>query len=138
MVRVLCVDDDSDLIEVLQILLPDFGLEATCTTSIEEALTLVETEDFDVVLLDEYMPPPEGADPETLDFGRNTGIEVATRIHKIKPSLPILGLTVVQDQHIQAAMRKAGIIDILVKPAEPDLIVTTLRRYATPRRVRAE
>ncbi len=58
--RVLIVDDDSSLQTLLRILLTSSGFEVTTAGDGHQALTLVETHDFDLVLLDLEMPVMNG------------------------------------------------------------------------------
>ncbi len=98
------------------------------TTDISEALTRVAHEEFDVVLLDISMPPTEGMDLDEIEYGRYTGIEVARRIKRLKPDLPIVALTVVTETSLQQRIREAGVKEILNKPTEFDSIAQMLLR----------
>jgi CheY-like chemotaxis protein len=98
----------------------------TGTVFIDEALERFAKEDFDVVLLDIMMAPAADMDAEELDYGRETGVEVARRMKAIKPDVPIVALTVLTDSKIRAEMREAGIVEILNKPSEPEQIADFL------------
>lgn len=128
MYRVLFLDDERSLVQALPRLLKSKGLYMIGTTSITEAIELFAKEKFDAVLLDVMMPPAEDMDAEALDYGRETGIEVARRMQTQKPAVPIVALTVVRDREMQARMREAGIVEIINKPAETEQIVETLLR----------
>jgi len=126
--RVLFLEDEEILVEDLPILLKEKGLEVKSTTSIAQALKWLAQEEFDTVLLDIMMPPEEGMDAEKLDYGRETGVEVARRMKAIKPEVPIVAFTVVRDPRIRAAMRDAGITTVLNKPQELEQIADALRQ----------
>jgi CheY-like chemotaxis protein len=127
-VRVLYLEDEEDTLEVLPLYLREEGIEIIGTLSIEDALQWVSEQSFDAVLLDIMMPPTENMDDESLDYGRLTGIEVARRVKAIKPGLPIVAFTVLTDREIRKQIRDAGVIAIISKPCEPDVIADTLLR----------
>ena len=128
MYRVLMLEDEEDLVRYLPMHFKEKGLETVATTSITEALESFTKEAFDIVLLDIMMPPTEDMDAKQLDYGRETGVEVARRMKSIKPDVPIVALTVVNDQEIRARMRTAGIVEIISKPSDPDQIADALLR----------
>jgi CheY-like chemotaxis protein len=124
--RILLLEDEEILVENIPLLLKERGLEVVGITSIDRALELLGREDFDMVLLDIMMPPTEDMDAEKVDYGRETGVEVARRMKAVKPDVPIIAFTVLTDPQIQAEMREAGIIEVINKPVEPDQIADKL------------
>ncbi|MFZ0034589.1 MAG: response regulator [Sedimentisphaerales bacterium] len=126
--RVLFIEDEEELVRDLPPILKSKGFEVTATTDVAEALRLFAESDFDVVLTDIAMPPAPDMDGKALAYGRETGVEVARRLHAIRTDIPIVALTVIRDQQIVSRMRKAGIRDILHKPQELQRIVETLER----------
>ena len=103
--RVLYLEDEKSLVEDLPTLLREKELEVVGTTSVSKALTWISEQHFDAVLLDIQMPP-ENIDPESVDFGRETGVDVARRIKNIKPEIPIVAFTVVRDTQILRRFEK--------------------------------
>ena len=126
MPKILYLEDEEGLVQFLPLVLKEKGLEVISTLSIKDALQKLASEDFDAVLLDIMMPPTEDMDAETLDYGRETGIEVARRMKRIKPKTPIIAFTVITDSKLLEKIRKAGIATVLNKPAEIDQIVQAL------------
>jgi len=122
--RVLYIEDEKFLLEQIQIALEDF--EVIPVSSAAEGMELVNKMDFDAVLLDIMMPPPDDIDPETVGYGRTTGVEVCRRIRNMKPHLPIVVLSVVRDPGIINRIKAAGANEILYKPAPPSKIIDTL------------
>jgi len=122
------LDEEEDLSTYLPKLLREKGLEVIGLSSITQALERFAKEPFDAVLLDIMMPPAEDMDAEQLDYGRETGVEVARRMRRLRPDVPIVALTVVRDPEIQAKMWEAGIIEIINKPADPEQIAEVLLR----------
>lgn len=78
--RVLVVDDEVEFVETIVKRLRDRSLIAEGVTSGRQALDLLETKDFDVVILDVKMP---GMD----------GIETLREIKKRKPLTEVIMLT---------------------------------------------
>jgi DNA-binding response OmpR family regulator len=60
--RILCVDDNEDSLELICLMLCDKGFETLSARSFAEALRLIETEHFDLVLLDLRFPDGDGVD----------------------------------------------------------------------------
>lgn len=61
MTRVLCVNADRDLLDLVKIFLEEDGsLEVETTTSVEDAINLVSCGEHDVIVVDYYMPDVEG------------------------------------------------------------------------------
>jgi DNA-binding response OmpR family regulator len=58
--KVLLVDDEKELVTTLAERLNMRGLEAQWATSAEEALTRMQTESFDIAVLDVKMPKVDG------------------------------------------------------------------------------
>lgn len=128
MARILFLEDEEDLGMYLPLLLKEKSLEVISTTSITQALEWLAKESFDAVLLDIMMPPTEDMDAENLDYGRETGVEVAQRMRAIRPDVPIVALTVLTDSEILTKVWKAGVTEILNKPSEPEQIVDVLQQ----------
>jgi two-component system OmpR family response regulator len=78
--RVLIVDDEEEFVETIVKRLKERGLAAEGVTSGKQALELMQTQDFDVVILDVKMP---GMD----------GIETLREIKKRKPMTEVIMLT---------------------------------------------
>lgn len=106
MKKLLAVDDHKDILFTLRAIgeLADFNV-TTCDNGIE-ALKLLENENFDLVIVDYYMP-------------EMNGLELVGKIRKIKPQIPILVLTVDESQEIAEKFMAAGATDFATKPIRP-------------------
>lgn len=60
MLRVLLADDDQDIREMTAEMLSRRGCSVTMVSSGDEALVVLATETFDVLVLDQTMPPGSG------------------------------------------------------------------------------
>jgi DNA-binding response OmpR family regulator len=58
--RVLCVDDDEDSGEMLNLLMKSHGIEVTCARSAADAWPKIKTECFELYLLDAWLPQLDG------------------------------------------------------------------------------
>jgi CheY-like chemotaxis protein len=126
MYKVLYVEDEIDMIEDLAPVLKDLGLDVIAQRSIEKALQLFSEVSFDAVLLDICMPPSADIDPKKVEYGRETGIEVARRLREQNSDIPIIALTVVNDPEIKERMKNAGITKIINKPADAHAILNAI------------
>jgi CheY-like chemotaxis protein len=75
--RILCVDDQEEILTMLCEMLTESGFRVLCESDAERARQMVHSLDVDAVVLDYQMP------------GCN-GLELASAIRASKPSLPIL------------------------------------------------
>jgi two-component system, OmpR family, phosphate regulon response regulator PhoB len=103
--RVLLVDDDQDIREVVGAMLDAVGLTVEAATSAEEALERVRAEAFDLVVLDWNLPGM-------------TGIELCRLIRKDKKlsRLPVLFLTAHASSRDVVEAFASGADDYVVKP----------------------
>jgi CheY-like chemotaxis protein len=120
--RILFIEDDKFTLEQLQIALEDYDYDIIPASSAVKAMDLINRMNFDGVLLDIMMPPPEDIDPELVGNGRTTGVEICRRIKHLKPDLPIVVLSVVRDPGILRRIEEAGADEIINKPALPNKI----------------
>ena len=60
--RILCAEDDFDSREMLRVLLQSNGYEVVCANDAEQAYSLITTEHFDLLLLDNWMPGITGVE----------------------------------------------------------------------------
>jgi len=103
--RILCVEDDKDTCELLGILFLEY--EVVFAGSLKEAFSLLESQHFDLYVLDNWLPD-------------GSGIEVCQKIHALKPDVPIIFTSAVgQKSEIKKALA-AGAKEYLVKPYEPE------------------
>ena len=102
-IRVLLVDDEPAIRRALKTPLQELGFQAVEATRGEEALHLVRTDSFDVVLLDINMP----------GIG---GMQTLVRLRALAPRLPILMLTVRDEEHDKVEALEKGADDYITKP----------------------
>lgn len=112
--HILITEDDSDLRWVLGTTLGALGFAVVSSANGEQALLEVATRRFDAVLLDINMP----------GIG---GIETCRRMRKKAPCLPILMLTVRDQERDKIEALDAGADDYITKPFSMPELAARLR-----------
>jgi two-component system KDP operon response regulator KdpE len=124
-IRILLVDDESAIRRALRPPLVELGFQVVEASRGEDALQMMRTGVFDVVLLDVNMP----------GIG---GIETLRRMRALAPRLPILMLTVRDAEEEKVVALELGADDYVTKPfSTRELIArirTAIRRVQAPAR----
>jgi two-component system response regulator HydG len=123
--RVLIVDDDASMCEMLDVALRRQGFHVAWKTNAEEALRQLADEDFDVVATDVSMQ------------GMN-GIELCERIVANRPDVPVVVVTAFGSMESAIAAIRAGAYDYITKPFEVEELVHTIQRAIQHRTLREE
>lgn len=120
--HILWVDDEVELLKSQIIFLEGKGLRVTPAASGEEAVNLVRSVHFDLVLLDEMMP---GMD----------GLETMSEIKRLKPDLPVVMATKSEREDLVEQALGSRIDDFLLKPLNPAQVLASCRRVLEGRRM---
>ena len=124
-IRILLVDDESAIRRALRPPLLELGFQVVEASRGEEALQMLRTGAFDVILLDVNMP----------GIG---GIETLRRMRALAPRMPILMLTVRDAEEEKVVALELGADDYVTKPfSTRELIArirTAIRRVQAPAR----
>ncbi len=105
MARILIVDDEPDICELLEITLRRMKLDVETTQSFRGALRTLQIEHFDLVITD--MQLPDG-----------NGMELVQHIQKQYPNLPVAVITAFGSIDLATAALKAGAFDFVSKPVD--------------------
>ncbi len=105
--RVLVVDDEADIRELLDLTLARMGLEADCAATLAEAHELLKARRYRLCLTDMRLPDGEG-----LDLVRHIGETCA--------DLPVAVITAYGSMENAVSALKAGAFDYLAKPVALD------------------
>jgi two-component system, NtrC family, response regulator AtoC len=111
--RLLIVDDDESLCELLFVRVAKRSIEAVYQTSAEKALERLKHERFDVVVTDVAMD------------GMN-GLELCDHIATTMPDVPVVVMTSHGGVDVAVSALRAGARDFLVKPFAPEQFLRTL------------
>ncbi|MEJ2721266.1 MAG: sigma-54 dependent transcriptional regulator [bacterium] len=113
--RILIVDDEKSMCEMLESDLLRRGFEPTALRSADEAFSALLKDEFDVVLADLNIP------------GMN-GIELCERIAVNKPDVPVIVMTAFGSMDTAVAAIRAGAYDFVTKPVDLDILALALDR----------
>lgn len=124
-IRVLLVDDEAAIRRALRTPLNELGFETVEASRGEEALLLLRSESFHVVLLDIQMP----------GIG---GMKTLVRLRALAPRMPILMLTVQDGEEQKVEALECGADDYITKPFSIRECIarirSAVRRAQTPER----
>lgn len=112
--HILFADDDSDICELVQLLLEAAGFRVSTTANTAGVLQLTAAEHFDVVVLDYWMP-------------ELTGVELCRRIRSVDQSTPILICSGAVTEADRQAAALAGAQGYIVKPFGSADLIRALR-----------
>lgn len=118
--RVLVIDDEEDMREVLSRMLGALGCEVSCAASAEEAVKTFISGSFDLITLDHRMPGIHGMDLHKVlsqEFGagkRTTGFTP----RKLPPILIVTGYA--EDPEVIRGQWGEGIVGVLQKPVHKE------------------
>jgi two-component system response regulator ResD len=104
MAKILCVEDAPDTVSILQVLLKDHS--PTFVSSVKEARRLLETRNFQLLLLDVNLPD-------------GTGIDLMTQIFSEQKGIDVVFLTGRKDLETKATAFSLGAEDFIAKPFDP-------------------
>jgi DNA-binding NtrC family response regulator len=125
MARILLVDDEPSILNVLSTLLKQEGHDAVPVRGGEKAQEIVRTEHFDLMISDIRMAPMDGM--QLLKFAR-----------KEKPSLAVIMLTAYGSVETAVEAMKEGAYDYVTKPFKVDELLITVERALQYHNVLAE
>ncbi len=114
--RILLVEDDFDIRQVLHLYLKYYGFEMREAADGQEAIDLIPIYHPDLIVLDIVMQPVDGW--EVLHW---------LRAQRMNPPLPVLVLTALYQPEQQLQGFEEGAIEYLTKPTQPDIIVERIR-----------
>ncbi len=101
--RVLVVDDEADIRELIDLTLLRMGLTAVCAGSVAEARAALASHDFQLCLTDMRLPDGDG-------------LEIVRHIGEAYAHLPVAVITAYGSAENAVAALKAGAFDYLAKP----------------------
>ena len=125
MEKILVVDDEQSLREVLSIMLKRAGYSVTSATDGEEAIEFIHKEIFDLVITDLRMPKIDG-------------MEVLKAVKSASPETVVLIITAFATADSAVEAMKQGAYDYLTKPFQVDEVQLIIRNALEKRRLTTE
>ena len=122
--KILVVDDDQKICKILSISLSSLGYEITLANDGFQALERIESERFDVVLLDLMLPG-------------HSGIEILRHIHEQRAETQVIVLTAYASLETAIEAMRLGAYDYVTKPFDVKTIRSTVRRALEKQRMAA-
>lgn len=113
--RILIVDDEQSMCEMLDFDLRRRGFTTAWLTSADKALSFLKDEELDVLLTDLRLP------------GMN-GIELCERCTANRPDVPVVVMTAFGSLETAVAAIRAGAYDFVTKPVDLDILALVLER----------
>ena len=123
--RVLVVDDDASMCDMLVSDLGELGFEVKARTAALAALDVLVASEFDAVVADLNMPGM-------------SGLELCERIVASHPDVPVIVITAFGSIQTAIAAIRSGAYDFVTKPLEVDALGLALERAIQHRRLSDE
>jgi two-component system response regulator HydG len=123
--RILVIDDDASMCELLKLELEGRQYQVVTETSPEAALRTLGTEDFGVVITD-------------INMRGMSGVELCARVVALRENTPVIVMTAFATIESAVASIRAGAYDFVTKPFETQDLVLTIERALTHRALREE
>lgn len=110
-IKILFIEDDAIVRRVVSIGLEKTGCQVVTCTDGRDAMNLLNSETFDIILVDMMMPHMDGL--QFLSWLRNTA----------KIQIPVIVQSSLKKEEVEEQIKECGAQDFITKPARlPDLI----------------
>ncbi len=117
--RILCIDDHEDTSEMLKLLLAQEDYEVMTAVTMQEALSLAMSHEFDLYVFDKHLPD-------------GSGIELCTKLTQETPGVPCIFYSGdAYDIHRSEALA-AGADDYVAKP-DIDALIESVHKLLSER-----
>ena len=113
--KILWVDDEIDLLKPHVMFLTSKGYEVETCNNGYDAVEIIESQAYDLVILDEMMPGM-------------TGLETLPLIKAARPSLPIIMVTKSEEENIMDKAIGSKIADYIIKPVNPNQVLLSIKK----------
>ena len=123
--KILIVDDERSMCELLEIDLRLRGYQSQWFTSADDATQSLHAGNFDAVLTDLKMPG-------------TSGLQLCEKIVANRPDIPVIVMTAFGSLETAVSAIRVGAFDFVTKPIEMDLLAIALDRAVTHRRLQQE
>jgi two-component system response regulator PilR (NtrC family) len=125
MSRILVVDNEKSMREMLSIALEKEGYEVETARNGEVAVEMVEKSGFDVVITDINMP-------------RSNGIDVLDAVNRVRPETPVIMMTGYASPETAVETMKKGAYDYITKPFNMEDFKLIIRNASEKKQLKEE
>ncbi len=112
---ILWADDEIDLLKPHIMFLKQKGYVVSTVSNGRDALDAVESNNFDLIILDENMPGI-------------SGLETLSQIKLTQPDVPVIMITKSEEENIMNQAIGNKIADYLIKPVNPNQILLSIKK----------
>jgi CheY-like chemotaxis protein len=114
--RILLVDDEKQLADILQRMLIELGYHVRSETDSRQALQRIQEqpEQYDLVIADHTMP-------------HLTGLRLAEELRSVRRDIPIVLCTGLKDHSLEEEAQRLGVSKLLSKPISRDRLARVIR-----------
>ena len=116
MKKILVVDDNENIRVILKQMLEDGGYAVRTANGGEEALEILKTGHFDMVITDINMPGM-------------TGFELLEKTKKAYPQVPVIFITAYRKDKTLVGSVNIGLSDYIEKPFKMDEVLRTVKEH---------
>jgi len=113
--RILWADDEIDLLKPHILFLQNKGYEVETVTNGRDAIDMLGSQIFNLIILDENMPGI-------------SGLEALQRIKMMQPNVPVIMITKSEEEDIMNQAIGSEIADYLIKPVNPMQILLSIKK----------
>ena len=114
-VRILWVDDEVDLLKSHVLFLRGKGYDVDTCNNGADAIEMVRTTPYDLIILDEMMPGM-------------TGLETLPLIKEQRPTTPVIMVTKSEEESIMDKAIGSKIADYIIKPVNPNQVLLSIKK----------
>jgi two-component system response regulator PilR (NtrC family) len=112
--RVLVIDDEADIRELIDLTLSRMGLAADCAGSVAEAMAYLKENSYQLCLTDMRLPDGDG-------------LEIVRYLNETSSDIPVAVITAYGSAENAVAALKAGAFDYLAKPVSLEQLRTLVK-----------
>ena len=123
--RILVIDDDRDMCELLEESLGRSGYHVTWRTRGDEGLDVLREQDFDVIITD-------------INLDGQSGLDLCQRFTENRPDTPVIVITAFGDMTTAITAIRAGAHDFINKPLDMTVLEKAIQRATQHRHLREE
>jgi len=125
MEKILVVDDEKSLLDLLSRVFTKEGYRVQTTSSAAKAIEVLEQEDLDLLITDIRLP-------------EISGMEILRRCRELRPDVPVIMITAYGNMKQAIEALKMGALDYIVKPFDMEELKITVAKGLEKRRLEQE